>query len=282
MPGAGRSCAASSRRWPRRPPESSPARPWRRSSTSSSSDPARAVHGEDALRGFLQDLMDRTIAALDGPHFDIPAPVRKVEAMIAPPGGAAAPYYTGPSEDFSRPGRTWYPTQGRTVFPLWGEISTCYHEGVPGHHLQIGQVRYRKDQLTRFQRTVWISGHGEGWALYAERLMDELGYFESARAPARLPAAPAAAGRPRGGRHRHAPRAPHPRRGAIPSRGDVDPRARPGSSSSAGPALHAASWPASSTATLAVRVRPSPTRSGSVPGSRLATTRGAARSRLSL
>ena len=143
------------------------------------SDPARAVHGEDALRGFLQDLMDRTVAALDGPHFDIPAPVRRVEAMIAPPGGAAAPYYTGPSEDFSQPGRTWYPTQGRSVFPIWGEISTCYHEGVPGHHLQIGQVRYRKDQLTRFQRTVWISGHGEGWALYAERLMDELGYFES-------------------------------------------------------------------------------------------------------
>jgi len=142
------------------------------------SDPARAVHGEDALREFLQDLMDRTVASLDGTHFDIPAPVRRVEAMIAPPGGAAAPYYTGPSEDFSRPGRTWYPAQGRTVFPLWGEISTCYHEGVPGHHLQIGQVRYRQDQLTRFQRAAWISGHGEGWALYAERLMDELGYFE--------------------------------------------------------------------------------------------------------
>jgi uncharacterized protein (DUF885 family) len=142
------------------------------------SDPARAVHGEEALRRFLQDLLDRTVASLDGPHFDIPAPVRRVEAMIAPPGGAAAQYYTGPSEDFSRPGRTWYPTQGRTVFPLWGEISTCYHEGVPGHHLQIGQVRYRQDRLTRFQRSVWFSGHGEGWALYAERLMDELGYFE--------------------------------------------------------------------------------------------------------
>ncbi len=141
------------------------------------SDPARAVHGEDALREFLQELMDRTIAALDGLHFDIPAPVRRVEAMIAPPGGAAAPYYTGPSEDFSQPGHTWYPTQGRTDFALWGEISTCYHEGVPGHHLQIGQVRYLKDELTRFQRTVWMSGHGEGWALYAERLMDELGYL---------------------------------------------------------------------------------------------------------
>ncbi|MGA3184893.1 MAG: DUF885 domain-containing protein [Candidatus Dormibacteria bacterium] len=142
------------------------------------SDPARAAHGEDALRVFLQNLMDRTIADLNGSHFDIPAPLTKVEAMIAPPGGAAAAYYTGPAEDFSRPGRTWYPTQGRTVFPLWGEVTTCYHEGVPGHHLQVGQVRYRRDRLTRFQRSVWISGHGEGWALYAERLMDELGYLD--------------------------------------------------------------------------------------------------------
>jgi hypothetical protein len=99
-------------------------------------------------------------------HFDIPEPVRRVEAMIAPPGGAAAMYYTGPSEDFSRPGRTWYPTQGRTTFPLWGEVSICYHEGVPGHHLQIAQVRYLADSLSRHQRTLaGTSGHAEGWAL---------------------------------------------------------------------------------------------------------------------
>jgi uncharacterized protein (DUF885 family) len=137
-----------------------------------------AIDGEDALRAWLQDLMDRTIDALDGVHFDIPPPVRRVEAMIAPPGGAAAMYYTGPSEDFSRPGRTWYPTLGKTRFPLWGEVSICYHEGVPGHHLQIGQVRYLRDRLNRFQRTTFVAGHGEGWALYAERLMDELGYLE--------------------------------------------------------------------------------------------------------
>lgn len=141
-------------------------------------DPARAVHGDQALRTFLQDLMDRTIEELDGKHFDIPAPLRRVEAMIAPPGSAAAMYYTGPSEDMSRPGRTWYPTRGKTVFPVWGEVSTCYHEGVPGHHLQVGQVRYLAGELSRYQRISFVSGHGEGWALYAERLMDELGYFD--------------------------------------------------------------------------------------------------------
>jgi uncharacterized protein (DUF885 family) len=142
-------------------------------------DASRTITGADALRQWLQDLMDRTIAELDGVHFDIPDPIKRVEAMIAPPGGAAAMYYTGPSEDFSRPGRTWYPTLGRTNFPLWGEVSVCYHEGVPGHHLQIGMMRYLKDSLNRFRRTLASnSGHAEGWALYAERLMGELGYLD--------------------------------------------------------------------------------------------------------
>jgi uncharacterized protein (DUF885 family) len=136
------------------------------------------IEGEDNLRGWLQDLMDETIADMNGTHFDIPGPVQRVEAMIAPPGGAAAMYYSGPSEDFTRPGRTWYPTLGKTRFPLWGEKSIAYHEGVPGHHLQIGQVRYLKDTLSRVQRGSSIAGHAEGWALYAERLMLELGYLD--------------------------------------------------------------------------------------------------------
>jgi uncharacterized protein (DUF885 family) len=142
-------------------------------------DPNRAIEGVEEFRQWLQDLLDTTIAELDGVHFDIPDPVKRVEAMIAPPGGAAAMYYSGPSEDFSRPGRTWYPTLGKTRFPIWGEVSICYHEGVPGHHLQIGQVRYLAGELSRFQRTLagW-SGHAEGWALYAERLMGELGYLD--------------------------------------------------------------------------------------------------------
>lgn len=142
-------------------------------------DPARAVHGEDRLRHWLQELMDRTISELDGKHFDIPEPIKRVEAMIAPPGGAAAMYYTRPSEDFKRPGRTWYPTLGKTIFPLWGEVSTAYHEGVPGHHLQLAQFTYMGDSLNRFQRVAaLISGFSEGWALYAERLMGELGYLD--------------------------------------------------------------------------------------------------------
>ncbi len=142
-------------------------------------DAGRTIEGEAEFRQWNQELIDHTIAELNGTHFDIAEPLRRCEAMIAPPGGAAAMYYTGPSEDFSRPGRTWYPTEGRTTFPLWREVSTCYHEGVPGHHLQVAQVKYLSEQLSRFQRAFgFLSGHGEGWALYAERLMGELGYLE--------------------------------------------------------------------------------------------------------
>jgi uncharacterized protein (DUF885 family) len=141
-------------------------------------DPKRAIFGEENLRGWLQGLMDEAMAFLiDNRHFDIPASIRRVEAMISPPGGADAMYYTGPSEDLSRPGRTWYPLNGRESVPMWGEPSTAYHEGVPGHHLQVAIATVNAQKLSRYQRNTFVSGHGEGWALYAERLMDEFGFF---------------------------------------------------------------------------------------------------------
>jgi uncharacterized protein (DUF885 family) len=142
-------------------------------------DPNRAIEGVEEFRRWNQELIDTTISDLAGTHFDMAPPLLTCEAMIAPPGGAAAMYYTPPAEDFSRPGRTWYPTMGETRFPIWKEVSTCYHEAVPGHHLQVAQVVYLADKLSRFQRLFgFVSGHGEGWALYAERLMGELGYLE--------------------------------------------------------------------------------------------------------
>ncbi|QNE78601.1 DUF885 family protein [Streptomyces finlayi] len=139
------------------------------------------IEGVDEVRAWLQELMDEAIAALDGTHFDLAERVRKVESHIAPPGGAAAPYYTGPSEDFSRPGRTWLPTMGETRFPVYDLVSTWYHEGVPGHHLQIAQWKHVAENLSRYQASVGqVSANSEGWALYAERLMDELGFLPDA------------------------------------------------------------------------------------------------------
>jgi uncharacterized protein (DUF885 family) len=141
-------------------------------------DPARQLNGAQNLRSWMQDFADSTIAALHGTHFDIPEPARRIEAMIAPTSDGGI-YYTGPSEDWTRPGRMWWTVpDGVEQFSTWKEITTIYHEGVPGHHLQVSQQVFEKQSLNRWQRLLcWVSGHGEGWALYAERLMAELGYL---------------------------------------------------------------------------------------------------------
>jgi len=141
-------------------------------------DPDRRIYGRDALRDWMQGIADTTIAELNGTHFDIPEPALRIEAMIAPTEDGGI-YYTSPSEDWSRPGRMWWAVPASVDdFSTWRELTTIYHEGVPGHHLQVAQTIFMRDQLNRWQRLLgFVSGHGEGWALYAERLMDELGYL---------------------------------------------------------------------------------------------------------
>lgn len=141
-------------------------------------DPARAVDGTDALLTMLKTFTARTADELDGVHFDIDDRIRFCDARLAPEGSAAAPYYISPSEDLSRPGTTWFPTLGKTKFSWWRHASTWYHESIPGHHLQIATALLSSDRQSRFHRLIGsTSGYTEGWALYAERLMDELGYF---------------------------------------------------------------------------------------------------------
>lgn len=136
------------------------------------------VEGGEAARDRLQQIMDDTITELDGTHFDLSGRIREVRAMLAPVGSAAAPYYTPPSLDFSRPGRTWLPATPDDRYPLWDLISTWYHEGVPGHHLQLASWALRAGELSVFQASLvgGVSADLEGWALYAELLMDELGH----------------------------------------------------------------------------------------------------------
>ncbi|MET1061641.1 MAG: DUF885 domain-containing protein [Aeromicrobium sp.] len=141
-------------------------------------DPSRQLHGTDALQRWMQETSDRAVEELGRTHFDIPEPMRRLECMIAPTqeGGI---YYTAPSEDFERAGRMWWSVpEGVTDFDTWRELTTVYHEGVPGHHLQLGLATYNSAELNGWRRLSWNSGHGEGWALYAERLMADLGYLD--------------------------------------------------------------------------------------------------------
>ena len=142
-------------------------------------DPERTLHGAEGLRKWMQKVADEAITELGKSHFDIPEPVRTIECKIAP-SATGGIYYTGPTDDFSRPGRMWWSVpEGVTEFATWQEKTTVYHEGVPGHHLQVGQATYVSDTLNRWRRLMcWVSGHGEGWALYAEKLMADLGFMK--------------------------------------------------------------------------------------------------------
>ncbi len=142
-------------------------------------DPARSAGTREEFVDFVSTLQAQAIEQLDGRHFDVPEELKKVTVNIAPPGGSLGAWYVGPSEDMSRPGSIWYAPGERRRLPYWQEVSTAYHEGFPGHHLQGGFAVLQRDKLSRFHRlAIWYPGAGEGWALYAERLMDELEFFE--------------------------------------------------------------------------------------------------------
>lgn len=142
-------------------------------------DPAYAASSQDDFVEQMKEIQSQALSQLSGTHFDVPEQIRDIDVQVEPAGGASAAHYVGPSEDFSRQGSVWYPIEGKKHFPLFREVTTAYHEGFPGHHLQVGVQMCLGDTLSRFQRTfVWYPGSGEGWALYAERLMQELGYFE--------------------------------------------------------------------------------------------------------
>jgi len=143
-------------------------------------DESNKLHGTEELQRWMQQLADQAVSELSGTHFDIPDEIKTIECMIAPTHDGGI-YYTSPNDDFSRPGRMWWSVpEGVTEFDTWRETTTVYHEGVPGHHLQLGQAVYNRALLNTWRRSLaGTSGHAEGWALYAERLMDELGYLKN-------------------------------------------------------------------------------------------------------
>ncbi|HVU15891.1 MAG TPA: DUF885 domain-containing protein [Candidatus Didemnitutus sp.] len=125
--------------------------------------------------GILRDAEKR--AAL---LFDIrpKAPIR-VEREPPFTEKTAAAHYTSPAKDGTRPGIFWAPLPGPT-YEIAQMRTLVYHEGVPGHHFQIA-LQQEMEGLPRFRRDGvfgFVSAHGEGWALYAENLAAENGWYE--------------------------------------------------------------------------------------------------------
>ncbi len=142
-------------------------------------DPMYAAADQVDFINRMKEIQQQALSQLAGKHFDVPDQIRAIDVQVEPAGGALAAHYVGPSEDFTRPGSVWYPVDGQQHFPLFREVTIAYHEGFPGHHLQVGVQNTLAESLSRYHRTmVWYPGSGEGWALYAEGLMKELGYFD--------------------------------------------------------------------------------------------------------
>ena len=143
-------------------------------------DPTRQATDRDHFKSLMQERTDEALDRLAGTHFDVPEVIRRCVVNLAPVGGSLGAYYVSPSEDFTRPGTVWWSLEGDGPFPIYDEVTTAYHEGFPGHHLQNGIQVSLADRLSRLHRLwTWKPGIGEGWALYAERLMDELGFLDS-------------------------------------------------------------------------------------------------------
>ncbi|WP_374566497.1 DUF885 family protein [Ideonella sp.] len=105
-----------------------------------------------------------------------PVEVRREPALTEK---TAAAHYSIPAPDGSRPGVFWAPLPG-PVFNVPGMRSLAVHEAVPGHHFQLAIQQERRDLPRWRQRLVFGGGsaHGEGWALYAERLAIDHGWYE--------------------------------------------------------------------------------------------------------
>ena len=104
----------------------------------------------------------------------IPLKVRRVPAFAEK--GSAGAYYQRPSLDGSRPGVFFANLRNTEEVPMWAMPTLAYHEGVPGHHLQIATATQIED-LPFQRRLAYLPAFGEGWAMYAERLAKEMGIY---------------------------------------------------------------------------------------------------------
>lgn len=100
--------------------------------------------------------------------------VREVEAFRA--AGSPSAFYNTGTLDGSRPGIYYANTLNMRNLPVYQMETLAYHEGIPGHHFQLTLAQEREG-TPMFQRLLYLSAYGEGWALYAEALGKDMGLF---------------------------------------------------------------------------------------------------------
>jgi uncharacterized protein (DUF885 family) len=108
------------------------------------------------------------------PPLPPPCEVTPMPDVVAASG--MAPHYTAPTLDGTRPGTFWFNLERPTAGTGWDLEGVAFHEGVPGHHLQISRLQML-DELPAMQRQRGLTVYLEGWALYAEQLAEEMGLY---------------------------------------------------------------------------------------------------------
>ncbi len=134
--------------------------------------------GKVELVAALQKKLEDVRARL--PRAFATLPHNRIEVRRVPPAienGAPGAYSESPSLDGKRPGYNYFNLADTAEWPRWNLWTTLYHEGLPGHQLQGGIALENRD-IPVLIRNLYFSGYGEGWALYAEQLADELGVYE--------------------------------------------------------------------------------------------------------
>jgi uncharacterized protein (DUF885 family) len=139
-------------------------------------DPAFTFDTEEAVLQYSTDALDAVKAAMPQAFGVLP----KADVLVKPYPAFAesgSGEYHSSSEDGSRPGIFYIAVTDPTGRSVSNQLATLHHETFPGHHLQGAIALELGDQQHPLARYLWNSGYGEGWALYSERLADELGLY---------------------------------------------------------------------------------------------------------
>jgi uncharacterized protein (DUF885 family) len=140
-------------------------------------DPSLRFHTAAEILQSARDALERANAALPGWFGRLPAvPCRVDEMSPFEAKDAVLGYYQPPSDDGRRPGIHWLNTHAPETRTRYEYEALAFHESVPGHHLQFALAQELRD-LPRFRRLGYVTAFSEGWALYTERLADEMGLY---------------------------------------------------------------------------------------------------------
>ena len=104
--------------------------------------------------------------------------IPKADCLVKETPSGPLGFYFRPAKDGSRPGMFFVNTSDPTAWGTYEIEALAFHEGIPGHHLQLA-IAGELEGIPEFRKQAFISAYGEGWGLYTERLSDEMGLYES-------------------------------------------------------------------------------------------------------